>query len=393
MRPKRRLSPTSDLSGPVAHEHYPNRTGQRSLSTDTDSFPKRRQHQSLPLTPPTASQDSLRSQMLQDVCSTNQPQSVAFAQVSYTSTGDQAPGRNGIGSSQAPDAMSPAEPTTDVPRGEDRHHDHDRMSVQRSSGMEYKAPWNHVTLPGITRRTVFTARKNRWQSLPSDRKRSSSPAGMLTPNLYEDTSLRAAGVDDNDFASFLPIDDHSHGWTSTELHSLDDFNRASAGRAASWTPRIRDERRRSYRLSLPANMGRTISGPLEAIFGSGRRQSILARLTEGVLVPTTEEIATLYSTPSIAAFALDLEKGLDDPDGPLNPARSLTRRELLVQRIAFTLLVLGLNSACIIASATGNSGAWYAFYQMIFRLLTTIVGYSPSSYSSRRKTFYLYGSR
>jgi hypothetical protein len=89
--------------------------------------------------------------------------------------------------------------------------------------------------------------------------------------------------------------------------------------------------------------------------------SAYTRATEGVFGLTQEELAVQNSAPSLAGCDVekDLEKGSDDDDPiekPVNPARILTQRELLYQRIFFASVVFLLNAGCIIAIATGNSG-------------------------------------
>jgi chitin synthase len=88
---------------------------------------------------------------------------------------------------------------------------------------------------------------------------------------------------------------------------------------------------------------------------------------DGIIAPTSEEAALYYHTPSIAAFNTDLEKGVDDPEGPINPARNLTKKELLRQRLFFGSLVLSGNVACIVASAMGYSGAWVLAIILFFK--------------------------
>jgi hypothetical protein len=46
----------------------------------------------------------------------------------------------------------------------------------------------------------------------------------------------------------------------------------------------------------------------------------------------------------------------DEEPPPVNPARSLTRKELIQQRLFFGGIVALLNIGCIVAIATGNSG-------------------------------------
>ncbi|KAK4629313.1 Chitin synthase 6 [Fulvia fulva] len=90
-------------------------------------------------------------------------------------------------------------------------------------------------------------------------------------------------------------------------------------------------------------------------------------MTEGVFSPTEEEIERFYTTPGPGAFDLDVEKGLAPDQQPVNPARILTRRELLHQRLVFASIVFAFNVACIVVSAVGYSGVWVLCVILFFK--------------------------
>ncbi|EME81621.1 glycosyltransferase family 2 protein, partial [Pseudocercospora fijiensis CIRAD86] len=54
-------------------------------------------------------------------------------------------------------------------------------------------------------------------------------------------------------------------------------------------------------------------------------------------------------------------------DGPVNPARNLTKKELLHQRLVFGSVVVSLNIACIVASGMGYSGTWVLVVILFFK--------------------------
>ncbi|KAK4501583.1 hypothetical protein PRZ48_007392 [Zasmidium cellare] len=62
-----------------------------------------------------------------------------------------------------------------------------------------------------------------------------------------------------------------------------------------------------------------------------------------------------------------LEDGGDEDEGPVNPKRNLTKRELLHQRLIFGGIIFSLNVTCIIMSAVGYSGIWVLCAILFFK--------------------------
>lgn len=322
-------------------------------------------------------------------------QSITFAPISYALEEEQREWRKKDSLAQGPDAI-PAEPTLYGTRhGYRPRHERRRTGSLQPSSWTLQSLRTRSSLTAKRRRSISAPYKNRPQSLSCDSEHNvvdikNADSLDCTSN---DVESRVAGVDQRDFA-FLQKDATCPPRLPDTGYRDDHFPRTRTQRPESWTPRSHDGQRRSSRLSDHGNFSRRASHSIETIFGSDRKPSIVARMTEGVLGPTAEELATKYSVPSIAAFSLDLEKGPTEPDRPVNPARSLTRRELLCQRMFFASLVLGFNAACIFAVASGNTGAWYVFRRSATPfILMRSAGYLLLSYFSKARIFCLSGSR
>lgn len=284
----------------------------------------------------------------------NSGQSVKFTQISYASS-KQRLSRRQCPTFQDPDAQT-------LPKSRTGHPSNERgQSVAQRYFSWVEPSSQRLSLPSTKRRrSVHVPYKDRPHSLLQDQRQSLDYADFMAmkPYVHKSVDPRTAGVDHHDFASFSLEGARSSSATSPKLQHC----HTSIGptqRFNSWFSHTNEERQNS-KGSITGSMARRASNSIDTIFGSDRKPSILSRMTEGVFVPTAEELETLYSTPSAPAFDLDLEKGAEEPERPANPARSLTRSQLLLQRLVFTFVVLGLNGACIAAIATGNSGAWYA---------------------------------
>ncbi|KXT14102.1 hypothetical protein AC579_771 [Pseudocercospora musae] len=189
-----------------------------------------------------------------------------------------------------------------------------------------------------------------------------------------DNSLRSEGIEQHDFA-FDHDSEHRKSGADQDLPRHDPrrmrgasiFEEHGPRRASTWT--VRPHRRQSLRThSFDPGVRRRFSNAAEMVFGSERRQSVVAKAVEDVIAPQTEGALRFYHTPSVAAFDVDIEKGPDDPDeGPVNPARNLTKKELLHQRLFFGSIVVSLNIACIVASGMGYSGTWVLVIILFFK--------------------------
>ncbi|KXS99336.1 hypothetical protein AC578_6745 [Pseudocercospora eumusae] len=189
-----------------------------------------------------------------------------------------------------------------------------------------------------------------------------------------ENGLSSEGIDQHDFA--LDHDsEHRKSESDQDLPRGDPrrmrgasiFEEHGPRRVSTWT--VRPHRRHSLRThSFDPGVRRRFSNAAEIVFGSERRQSVVAKAVEDVIAPRTEEALKFYHTPSVAAFDVDIEKGPDDPEeGPVNPARNLTKKELLHQRLFFGSIVVSLNIACIVASGMGYSGTWVLVVILFFK--------------------------